>query len=142
MTEKPFSKAPLVWDPRICLRQESMGVSKRPLIRILLQNYRDANESHSVMQICGAYCTFCQEEGIFLQKYRNRNGRCIAILFESIRVRGLCDSCERSSAREQVGVRFLFHNALVGPEPLPRTVQAAAAVLRLAASVAQAQAEG
>ena len=37
--------------------------------------------------------TFCQEEGILLQKYRSkRNGRCIAILFKSIGVRGRCDS--------------------------------------------------
>ena len=28
----------------------------------------------------GAYTTFCQGEGILLQKYRDRNGRCIAIL--------------------------------------------------------------
>ena len=34
------------------------------------------------------YATFCQEERILLQKYRNRNGRCVAILFKSIGVRG------------------------------------------------------
>ena len=40
------------------------------------------------------YTTFCQEKGILLQKYRDRNGRCIAILFKSIGVRGRCDSLE------------------------------------------------
>ena len=38
--------------------------------------------------------TLCQEEGIFLQKYRHRNGSCIAILFKSIGVRGCFDSPE------------------------------------------------
>ena len=41
-----------------------------------------------MIQIGGVYTTFCQEEGILLQKYRDRNGRCIAILFKSIRVGG------------------------------------------------------
>ena len=36
--------------------------------------------------------TFCQEEGIVLQKYRDRNGRRIAVLFKSIRVGGPFDS--------------------------------------------------
>ena len=35
--------------------------------------------------------TFCQEEGILLQKHRDRNGRCIAILFKSIGVKGRFD---------------------------------------------------
>ena len=47
--------------------------------------YRDTNW-------CRIYTTFCQEKGILLQKYRDRNGRCIAILFKSIGVRGRCDS--------------------------------------------------
>ena len=34
-----------------------------------------------MIQIGGVYTTFCQEEGMLLQKYRDRNGRCIAILF-------------------------------------------------------------
>ena len=42
----------------------------------------------------GVYTNFCQAEGILLQKYRDRNGRCIAILFKSIGVRGLLDSPE------------------------------------------------
>ena len=41
-----------------------------------------------MIQIGGVYTTFCQEEGILLQKYRDRNGRCIAIRFKSIGVRG------------------------------------------------------
>ena len=36
------------------------------------------------MHIGGVYTTFCQEEGILLQKYRDRNGRCIAILFKNV----------------------------------------------------------
>ena len=35
--------------------------------------YRDTN------WWCILYTTFCQEEGIFLQKFRDRNGRCVAI---------------------------------------------------------------
>ena len=49
------------------------------------ETYRDTNW-------CGVYTTFCQEEGILLQKYRDRNGRCIAILFKSIGVWGRFDS--------------------------------------------------
>ena len=48
-----------------------------------------------MIQIGGVYTTFCQEKGILLQKYRDRNGRCIAILFKSIGVRGRCDSPEK-----------------------------------------------
>ena len=53
-----------------------------------------------MIQIGSVYTTFCQEEGILLQKYADRNGRCIAILFESIGggggggVRGRFDSPE------------------------------------------------
>ena len=49
-----------------------------------------------MIQIGGVYTTFCQEKGIFLQKYRDTNGRCIAILFKSIGVRGRLDSPENS----------------------------------------------
>ena len=35
-----------------------------------------------MIQIGAVYTTFCQEEGILSQKYRGRNGRCIAILFK------------------------------------------------------------
>ena len=45
-----------------------------------------------MIQIGGVYTTFSQEEGILLQKYRDRNGRCIAILFKTIGVRGRFDS--------------------------------------------------
>ena len=34
------------------------------------------------MQIGGVYATFCQEKGILLQKYCDRNERCIAILLK------------------------------------------------------------
>ena len=46
--------------------------------------YRDANG--------GVKTTFYQGEGILLQKCRYRSGRCIAILFKSIGVRGRFDS--------------------------------------------------
>ena len=45
-----------------------------------------------MIQIGGVYTTFCQEKSIFLQKCRDTNGRCIAILFKSIGVRGRFDS--------------------------------------------------
>ena len=47
-----------------------------------------------VIQIGGVCSTFCQEEGIVLQKYRDRNGRCIAILFKSIGAKGRLNSPE------------------------------------------------
>ena len=74
-----------------------MGVFQKPLTLILLQKYRDTNGRRIAIQIGGAYTTFCQEEGILLQKYRHRNGRCIAILFKSVGVRGRCDSLETLS---------------------------------------------
>ena len=45
-----------------------------------------------MIQIGGVYTTFCQEEGILLQKYQDGNGRCIATLFKSIGVRSRFDS--------------------------------------------------
>ena len=45
-----------------------------------------------MIQIGGVYTTLCQEEGILLQKYHDRNGRCIAILLKSIGVRSQFDS--------------------------------------------------
>ena len=42
-----------------------------------------------MIQIGGVYTTFCQEEGILFAKVCHRNGRCIAILFKSIGVRGV-----------------------------------------------------
>ena len=44
-----------------------------------------------MIQIGDVHTTFCQEEGILLQKHRDRNGRCIAILSKSIGVRGQFD---------------------------------------------------
>ena len=48
---------------------------QRPLTLILLQKYRNTNGSCIVIQFGGVYTTFCQEEGILSQKYRDRNGR-------------------------------------------------------------------
>ena len=45
-----------------------------------------------MIQIGAVYITFCQEEGILLQKDRDRHGRFIAIGFKSIGVRGQFDS--------------------------------------------------
>ena len=55
---------------------------------LLLQKHRDASGRRIVIQIGGVKTTFCEEEGILAQKYRDRNGWCIAILFKSIDVRG------------------------------------------------------
>ena len=65
-----------------------LGGFQQPLTRILLHKYPDTNGSRIVIQIGGVYATFCQEEGTLLQKHRGRNGRCIAMLFESIGERG------------------------------------------------------
>ena len=46
-----------------------LAVSQRPLTLILLQKYRDTNGRRIAIQIGGVYTTFCQEEGILLQKY-------------------------------------------------------------------------
>ena len=35
-----------------------------------------------MIQIGGKYTIFCQEGGILLQKYRDRKGRCIVLLFK------------------------------------------------------------
>ena len=51
-----------------------------------------------MIQIGAVYTIFCQEEGILLQNYRDRNGRCIAILFKSIGVRRRFDSPESGAA--------------------------------------------
>ena len=45
-----------------------------------------------MIQIGGVFSTFRQDEGTLLQKYGSRNGRCIVMLFQSIRVRGRFDS--------------------------------------------------
>ena len=59
-----------------------------------------------MIQIGGVYTTFCQEEGILLQKYRDRNGRSIAILLKSIGVRGRFDSPEHCRPRDSVIMLF------------------------------------
>ena len=65
----------------------SLGVFQRSLTLILLQKYHDTNGSRTVIQSGGVYATFCQEESILLQDYRDRNGRCIVILFKNMWVR-------------------------------------------------------
>ena len=59
-----------------------------------------------MIQIGGVYTTFCQEEGILLQEHREKDARCIAILFKSIGVRGRFDSPEKQ---------------FVHPTPLPQS---------------------
>ena len=61
--------------------------------------HRDTNGRRIVIQIGGVNTTFCQEEGILLPKCCDRSGRCIAILFNSIRVRGRVDSADLSACR-------------------------------------------
>ena len=51
---------------------QSLGVSQRPLTLILLQKHRDTNGRRIVIQIGGVCATFCQEEGILLQKASRR----------------------------------------------------------------------
>ena len=41
-----------------------------------------------MIQIGGVYSTPHQQDGIFLQRHRDTNGRCIAIFFKRIVVRG------------------------------------------------------
>ena len=55
------------------LEQLQLGVFQRPLTLILLQKHRDTNGRRIAIQIGGVYTTFCQIEGILLQKCRDRN---------------------------------------------------------------------
>ena len=60
-----------------------------------------------MIQIGGVYTTFCQEEGILLQKYRDRNGRCIAILLKVSRsgvdsTPPTNDTCETDDRRSTI----------------------------------------
>ena len=68
-----------------------------------------------MIQIGGVYTTFCQKEGILLQKYRDRNGRCIAILFRSIGVRGRWDTPEFGRPLTRRGCRILSDSMVAGP---------------------------
>ena len=70
------------------------------------------------MQIGGVYSTFCQGEGILLQKYRDRNWRSIAMLFESIGVRGRCDSSEKESGFQKRCLSFKGESNAPTPPPL------------------------
>ena len=78
----------LTYDNCLFAAAHILGVFQRPLTLILLQKNRDINGSPIMIQIGGVYTLSCQEEGILLQEHRDRNGRCIAILFKSIGVRG------------------------------------------------------
>ena len=82
---------------RICHARASLHWEpKNGLVSILPQEYRDTNGSRIVIQIGGVYTTFCKEGGMLLQKHRNRNERCIAIiLFKSMGVRGRFDSPDK-----------------------------------------------
>ena len=42
---------------------------------LLQQKYRDVNGRRIVIQISGVYATFCSEDGILLQKYRDGESR-------------------------------------------------------------------
>ena len=83
--------------------QTNLGVFQRPLTLILLKKYRGTNGRRIVIQIGGVYSTFRQEEGIFVPKYRDKNGRCMAILFKSIGVRGRFDSLDKCPMRPNSG---------------------------------------
>ena len=72
-----------------------------------------------VMHIGGVYPTFCQEEGILLQKYRDRSVRCIAILFKSIGVRDRFDSLDYHPTQQLVdpaAIQTEPHNDRIVPE--------------------------
>ena len=75
-----------------------LGMFQHPLTLILLQRHRDTNGTRMVIQIGGVYTTFCQEQGVLLQKYCYRNSRSIATIFKSIGVRGRFDSPEKGSS--------------------------------------------
>ena len=59
-----------------------VGPLRRLLTLVLLQKHCNTNGSRIVIQI-GVYTTFREEEGMLLQKYRDSNGRCIAIPSEA-----------------------------------------------------------
>ena len=57
------------------------------------------------IQIGSVYTTLCQEEGILWQKYRDRNGRCIAIPFKSIGVGDRLDSADHACKKSQAPIK-------------------------------------
>ena len=60
-----------------------LGVFQQPLTQIFVRkSIAIQMGAVSWYKISGAYNTFCKEGGILLQKCRDRNGRCIAILFK------------------------------------------------------------
>ena len=79
------------------------------------------NGRRIAIEIGGVYTTFCQKEGILLQKYRDRNARFIPIPFRSIRVRGRFYSF--AYRRVSRLLRFMKINFHPHPQPqnsLPR----------------------
>ena len=66
-----------------------------------------------MIQIGGVYTTLCQQEGILLQKYRDRDGICIPILFKSIGVRGRFDSPDKWGRQKLLGLLGLLRNPKV-----------------------------
>ena len=67
-----------------------------------------------MIHVVGVKTTFCEEEGILLQKHCDRNGRCVARLFTSIEVRGRFHSPDVSdctSAWRSVGLTTQMQNA-------------------------------
>ena len=95
-----------------------MGVGKVRSVPATPDPHNSAKESQykreAYRDTKGVHTSFCQEEGILLQKYRDRSGRCIAILFKSIRVRGRRDSPELTSTESRIANRTIPR--IVGPE--------------------------
>ena len=70
----------------MCLRGRYIGSVPTTPDPNNFEKYHDTNGRHIVIQIGCVYTTFCLKEGMLWPKYRDRNGRCIAILFKSIGV--------------------------------------------------------
>ena len=61
-----------------------------------------------MIHIGSVHTTFCEEKGICLHKHRDRNARCIAMLFQSIGGKGRFDSPEMTSIGKPQFVHKLF----------------------------------
>ena len=76
-------------------------------------------KSIQVPALSGVYTTLCQEEGMLLQKHCDRNGRCTAIFFRSIGLRGRFDPPDLN--RGDLFKPFRFHRSSrqdLPPHPL------------------------
>ena len=91
----PIGGVPTTPDPNTLAR----------LSRYKWEPYRDTNW----WCVC---TTFSHEEGILLQKHRERNGRCIAILFESIRITGRFGSPELRPSKCSSHLRLVLDRGL------------------------------